>query len=85
MLSRSEWWRHEYATNPYLLGCPDDRLAVRFHDVFINNTELNREGKIGLIPVLGEHGFMRKFTHLTEESSPNASLPVMSSHRVLSW
>ncbi|WP_294309724.1 hypothetical protein [Sphingomonas yabuuchiae] len=75
MLSRSEWWRHEYATNPYLLGCPDDRLAVRFHDVFINNTELNREGKIGLIPVLGEHGFMRKFTHLTEEYSLRGGLP----------
>lgn len=80
-LSRSDWWRYEYSANPYLLGCPDDRLAARFHDVFINNTELGREGLIGLLPVLNEHGFMRKFTHLTEEYGMRGGLPDLEAAR----
>lgn len=80
-LSRSDWWRREYVSNPYLLGCPDDRLAVRFHDVFINNTELGPDGLIGLLPVLSEHGFMRKFTHLTEEYALRGGLPDLEAAR----
>lgn len=74
-LPRSDWWRHEYVSHPYLLGCPDDRLALRFHDAFINQTDLNREGKIGLLPIDDGNDFMRKFTHLLEEYSVRAGLP----------
>jgi hypothetical protein len=66
-LKRHETWRHEYAAFPYLIGAPDDRLASRFKDVFINQTELNPDAKIGLLPVDGEQEFMMKFTHLLEE------------------
>jgi hypothetical protein len=74
-LSRSDWWRHEYVANPYLLGCPDDRLAMRFHDVFTNQTELSPEALIGLLPVDDDNQFMRKFTHLLEEYSLRGGLP----------
>lgn len=75
-LPRSDWWRFEYACDPYLLGCPDDRLALRFHDVMTNQTELGREGLIGLLPVDDANGFMRKFTHLLEEYGLRGGLPV---------
>lgn len=67
MLKRHETWRQAYASDPYLLGTPDDRLAARFRDVFVNQTELNGDAKIGLLPVGEEHAFMEKFTHLLEE------------------
>jgi hypothetical protein len=66
-LKRHESWRLDYASNPYLIGAPDDRLDSRFKDVFINQTELNTDSKIGLLPVDEEQGFMTKFTHLLEE------------------
>jgi hypothetical protein len=66
-LKRHETWRHEYASDPYLLGAPDERLASRFKHVFINQTELNTDAKIGLLPIEDEHSFMAKFTHLLEE------------------
>jgi hypothetical protein len=47
-LPRSDWWRFEYVANPYLLGCPEDRLAIRFHDIFTNTTELSRGALIGI-------------------------------------
>ena len=74
-LPRSDWWRLEYCTNPYLLGCPDDRLASRFHDVFINQTELSPKALIGLLPVDNDNQFMRKFTHLLEEYAVREGLP----------
>lgn len=74
-LPRSDWWRHEYVANPYLLGCPDDRLAIRFHDVFTNQTELSHEALIGLLPVDDGNQFMRKFTHLLEEYALRGGLP----------
>jgi hypothetical protein len=64
---RHETWRHDYASFPYLIGAPDGRLDSRFKDVFINQTELNTDAKIGLLPIEDEHGFMTKFTHLLEE------------------
>lgn len=66
-LKRHETWRHEYATFPYLLGAPDDRLGSRFKNIFINQIELNSDAKIGLLPIGNEHDFMPKFTHLLEE------------------
>jgi hypothetical protein len=74
-LPRSDWWRREYVANPYLLGCPEDRLAIRFHDVFTNQTELSREALIGILPVDDGNQFMRKFTHLLEEYSLRGGLP----------
>jgi len=75
-LPRSDWWRLEYVSDPYLLGCPDNRLALRFHDVMANQTELGRGGLIGLLPIDDEHDFMRKFTHLLEEYALRGGLPV---------
>jgi len=49
-LARHEVWRHSYLSYPYLIGASDDRIATRFRSVFINQTELGNEGKIGLIP-----------------------------------
>lgn len=74
-LPRSDWWRLEYVGNPYLLGCPDDRLAIRFHDVFTNQTELSREALIGILPIDDGNQFMRKFTHLLEEYAVRGGLP----------
>jgi hypothetical protein len=67
LLKRHEIWRQDYASNPYLLGAPDDRIGSRFKDIFINQTELNPHAQIGLLPIENEHAFMQKFTHLLEE------------------
>lgn len=66
-LSMHENWRLEYLTFPYLLGAPDERLATRFNDVFRNVTELTNKSQIAVLPIVNEHDFMTKFTHLLEE------------------
>lgn len=69
-----EVWRHEYLRQPYLLGTSDERLAARFRDIFVNQTELGNNGLIGLLPV-DQTDFMRKFTHLLEEYSARGGKP----------
>lgn len=75
-LPLSDWWRFEYVSNPYLLGCPDDRLALRFHDVMTNLTELGHNSLIGLPPIDEPNEFMRKYTQLLEEFGVRGGLPV---------
>lgn len=75
-LARHEVWRHHYLSFPYLVGAPDDRIAKRFRDIFINQTELGNEGKIGLIPVQTDDSFMQKFTHMLEEYGSRGGTPV---------
>ena len=36
-----EVWRHTYLAHPYLLGAPDERVAVRFKSIFLNVNELS--------------------------------------------
>ena len=66
-LERHEVWRHTYDSFPYLIGAPDERVACRFKDVFINMTELNRNNKIGVLHVKTGERLMQKYTHLLEE------------------
>lgn len=66
-LKRHEGWRHEYLSFPYLIGAPDERVAQRFCDIFVNMTHLNPEAKIGPLPPGHDDGFMEKFTHMLEE------------------
>lgn len=73
-LRRHEVWRHEYLRDPYLLGTTDERLAGRFRDIFINQTELGGNALIGLLPV-NTSDFMRKFTHLLEEYEARGGQP----------
>ena len=74
-LARHEVWRHNYLSFPYLIGAPDERLAARFRDVFINQTELGGEGKIGLMPLQAGDSFMQKFTHMLEEYGSRGGPP----------
>lgn len=73
-LKLHEVWRHEYLRDPYLLGTTDERLAARFRDIFINQTELGSNGLIGMLPV-DQTDFMRKFTHLLEEYGARGGEP----------
>lgn len=67
-LRRHEVWRHHYLCDPYLTGSTDERLADRFKHIFINQTELGPNGKIGVLPVTDSaDGFIQKFTHILEE------------------
>lgn len=66
-LARHEVWRHNYLSYPYLIGAPEERVASRFRDIFINQTELGTNAKIGMLPVDAEDSFMQKFTHMLEE------------------
>jgi len=66
-LVRHEVWRHQYLSHPYLIGAPGERVATRFRDIFINQTELGNNGKIGMLPLDGDDSFMQKFTHMLEE------------------
>lgn len=74
-LKRHEMWRSDYLAFPYLVGAPDDRLASRFRDVFINQAELNDKGKIGLLPIDSVDSFMPKFAHLLEEYGARSNGP----------
>ena len=74
-LAQHEVWRHAYLSYPYLVGAPDDRLATRFRDVFISQSELGNEGKIGLMSLKDGHGFMQKFTHMLEEYGSRGGMP----------
>ncbi|WP_417480266.1 hypothetical protein [Maricaulis maris] len=73
-LRRHEMWRHEYLADPYLTGAPDERVAERFKNIFMNVMELNQEGKLGpLMAFESDDGFMRKFTHMLE--AYNGAIP----------
>lgn len=74
-LARHEVWRHSYLAYPYLIGAPAERVAARFKDVFINQTELGSNAKIGMLPVDGDASFMQKFTHLLEEYGERGGEP----------
>ena len=74
-LKRHESWRKDYLSFPYLIGAPDDRIAKRFRDVFINQSELGENAKIGLLPVDTVDSFMPKFTHLLEEYGARSGGP----------
>ncbi|MDP3657629.1 MAG: hypothetical protein Q8R45_11760 [Brevundimonas sp.] len=73
-LKLHEVWRHEYLRDPYLLGATDERLAARFRDIFINQTELGDNALIGMLPV-NTTDLMRKFTHLLEEYGARGGEP----------
>lgn len=77
-LVRHEVWRHSYLAHPYLIGAPADRVAARFKDVFINQTELGPNAKIGMLPVDVDDSFMQKFTHLLEEYGARGGEPPAS-------
>lgn len=75
-LKRHEVWRKDYLSFPYLIGAPDDRIAQRFRDVFINTTDLNPDAKLVPLPVDTADSFMQKFTHLNEEYGARGGLPI---------
>jgi hypothetical protein len=73
-LKLHEWWRHNYLTSPYLAGAPDDRVAARFREVFINDIDLNGKGQIAHPPVTPLDNFTEKFTHLLEDFASRGGL-----------
>lgn len=73
-LKRHEVWRHEYLRDPYLLGTTDERLAARFRDIFVNQTELGDNALIGVLSP-DTSDFTRKFTHLLEEYAARGGEP----------
>jgi len=74
-LTRHEVWRHSYLSYPYLIGAPDDRIALRFRDIFINQTELGHSGKIGMRPFQTDDSFLQSFTHMLEEYGSRGGSP----------
>jgi hypothetical protein len=75
-LKRHEVWRRDYLAFPYLLGAPNERVAQRFVDVFMNTTELDTDAKLVPLPVDTADSFMQKFTHLTEEYGTRGGVPL---------
>lgn len=74
-LKRHEMWRRDYLAFPYLLGTPDERVAQRFCDIFMNTAELDTNAKIVPLPVDAADSFMESFTHLTEEYGTRGGIP----------
>lgn len=62
-----EMWRHAYLAHPYLLGAPEDRVAERFRNIFMNAMELSPQGQITPVPLSETDEFMQVFTHMLEE------------------
>lgn len=75
-LVRHEVWRHDYLSYPYLIGAPDDRVAKRFCDIFMNTTELGPDGKIGVHDFKKDDSWTQKFTHMLEEYGSRGGTPV---------
>nr|WP_250808853.1 hypothetical protein [Neorhizobium tomejilense] len=75
-ISRSDSWRHQYLADPYLIGAPDERVAERFQQVFMNAMDLTEQGQIAPLPVGEPDSFMLKFTHLLEEYGGRGGIPV---------
>lgn len=48
-------------------GAPDERVAERFCNIFMNAMDLTPEGKIGLVPFTETDEYMQVFTHMLEE------------------
>jgi hypothetical protein len=68
-LTLHEVWRHAYLARPYLIGAPDDRVEERFCSIFLNVSELNKDGKISPVLASTTDEFMQTFTHMLEEYS----------------
>lgn len=66
-LRRHEAWRHRYLSSPYMIGAPDDRVAERFRNIFLNVSELGPNGKVRPVPLHETDEFMEVFTHMLEE------------------
>jgi hypothetical protein len=74
-LKRHEVWRHAYLAHPYLIGAPDERVANRFCNVFMNITEVGSQGKLQPEQVKESDQFTQVFTHLLEEYEHRAGIP----------
>lgn len=70
-----EMWRHTYLTHPYLLGAPEDRVAERFRDIFMNTSELTPRGQIAPVPMSETDEYMQVFTHMLEEYGSRGGQP----------
>ena len=76
LLKRYETWQHDYYKFPYLIGSRSERVASRFRDVFINLSELDSTGKIGVYPKFEEDDSLsQKFTHLQQEWNVRGGVP----------
>lgn len=71
-LARHEVWRHDYLARPYLIGAPDDRVAERFRNVFLNVMEIGPDGKLCPVPMAETDEYMQVFTHMLEEYGARA-------------
>ena len=74
-LVRHEVWRHAYLAHPYLIGAPDERVADRMCNVFMNITEVGSEGKLQPEAVQESDQFTQAFTHLLEEYGHRGGMP----------
>ncbi|PXX39888.1 hypothetical protein [Aquitalea magnusonii] len=66
-LARHEVWRHTYLARPYLIGAPDDRVAERFRNIFLNVNEIGPDGNLRPVPMSETDEYMQVFTHILEE------------------
>lgn len=74
-LKLHEMWRHTYLAHPYLLGSPEDRVAERFRNIFMNAMELNPQGQISPILMSETDEYMQVFTHMLEEYGSRGGQP----------
>jgi hypothetical protein len=73
---RHELWRQDYLSYPYLIGAPDHRVAKRFCDIFMNTTELSRDGTLVPHGFLKEASWGQKFAHMLEEYDSRGGTPL---------
>jgi len=66
-LALHEVWRHIYLSHPYLLGAPNNRVAERFRNIFMNVMEIGQNGKLCPVPLSENDEYMQVFTHIKEE------------------
>ena len=74
-LRRHEMWRHTYLARPYMVGAPDQRVAERFKNVFLNVNEIGSKGLLQPVPMKETDEYMQVFTHLLEEYGSRSGGP----------
>ena len=78
-LVRHETWRLDYLSRPYLLGAPDERVAERFRNVFVNAMELSPKGQLTPVPMTRTDEYMQVFRCSTRRrDEPDLLYPHMA-------
>lgn len=84
MVTRQEYWEMHYRQEPYLRHLTADQLAKRFRDVMNNLMTIEKDQKIGIIP-MDERGdyWSAAIAHIYEEYRLRDGIPQQDTQKLI--